>query len=247
MPKKHNILLIICDALRPDFLGCYTKAEANTPTIDNLAENSVLFQNAIAPGCGTPLSVPELLTSTYPSIHGDYFLTSPENKLSGLLQANGWDTAAISTNAYLSPIFGYNRGYNHFQYLSKRNEIYLLYYFYRRLIELKDALSKKGFSKLLEFLITLLPLPQVRPPYASAAEVTKKAITWLNKLSEPFFLWLHYMDPHGPYVPPLSSLLHTKRKRGEKRWKWIYRAEIQFLDANLGKLIQYLRSRDFWS
>ena len=48
--------------------------------------------------------------------------------------------------------------------------------------------------------------------YLNAGEVNKKVISWLNQPHEkPFFLWIHYSDPHDPYAPPnLSSDFRVK-------------------------------------
>jgi len=38
----------------------------------------------------------------------------------------------------------------------------------------------------------------------TAREVSDRAIAWLDEIpsNRPFFLWLHYFDPHDPYEPP---------------------------------------------
>lgn len=39
--------------------------------------------------------------------------------------------------------------------------------------------------------------------YLTAGEINRKAIPWLEaRRDRPFFLWLHYSDPHDPYCPP---------------------------------------------
>jgi arylsulfatase len=44
--------------------------------------------------------------------------------------------------------------------------------------------------------------------WSSAECVNQRALDLTDGLQEPFFLYLHYMDPHGPYAPPAS---HEKR------------------------------------
>lgn len=88
---------------------------------------------------------------------------------------------------------------------------------------------------------------------------TEKAIDLIKKdLQTPFFLWIHYMDPHMPYAPPAKFL----KKRGEeqdlidmlKLWykisynqssiskkelekiKDYYRKELSYLDQEIGRL-----------
>ena len=40
--------------------------------------------------------------------------------------------------------------------------------------------------------------------WGSAASVNVRALELMDGVREPFFLYLHYMDPHGPYAPPAS-------------------------------------------
>ena len=41
--------------------------------------------------------------------------------------------------------------------------------------------------------------------YLSAAEVNARVFPWLDKNKDaPFFLWVHYSDPHDPYAPPVA-------------------------------------------
>jgi arylsulfatase A-like enzyme len=65
-------VLITVDALRPDRLGCYGYNKNTSPTIDRLARQGVVFDNAISQGSITFTSLPSLLTSTYPSTTGIY-------------------------------------------------------------------------------------------------------------------------------------------------------------------------------
>lgn len=43
---------------------------------------------------------------------------------------------------------------------------------------------------------------------------TKRALAWLSEAKEPWFLWVHFMDPHGPYdsSPPENSAAFTYEK-----------------------------------
>lgn len=75
MPK--NILFIMCDQLRYDYLSCYGNSRLHTPNIDMLAENGVRFTNAYVPA---PLCGPcrmSVYTGRYPRSHGSYWNSSP--------------------------------------------------------------------------------------------------------------------------------------------------------------------------
>jgi len=45
--SRRNVVLIVCDQLRPDFLSAYGSDFIPTPNIDELARNGVTFDNAI--------------------------------------------------------------------------------------------------------------------------------------------------------------------------------------------------------
>ncbi len=67
--SSPNVVLITIDALRPDHLGCYGYKRATSPNIDKLAQDGVLFTQAISQTSWTAASLMSLLTSTYPSTH----------------------------------------------------------------------------------------------------------------------------------------------------------------------------------
>jgi arylsulfatase A-like enzyme/Tfp pilus assembly protein PilF len=70
-------------------------------------------------------------------------------------------------------------------------------------------------------------------PERDAAEVTEAALAWLRQRRRaPFFLWVHYYDPHSPYVAPGSSPAAPVPER--------YRAEVAYVDAQVGRLLAAL-------
>ncbi len=65
-----NVLLVVVDALRSDVLGAYGNTQVQTPVIDTLAENGVLFENCLAQAPFTWSSFGSILTGKYPRRHG---------------------------------------------------------------------------------------------------------------------------------------------------------------------------------
>jgi len=66
-------------------------------------------------------------------------------------------------------------------------------------------------------------------PQRRAQETTTSALTWLSKANQPFFAWIHYMDPHAEYSPP-----------DEFRSQYAanpYDGEIAYVDQQLGRLL----------
>jgi arylsulfatase A-like enzyme/cytochrome c-type biogenesis protein CcmH/NrfG len=69
-----------------------------------------------------------------------------------------------------------------------------------------------------------------------AWEVNEAALRWIEGIERdrPFFLWVHYYDPHDPYEPPPP---YAERFRGRE-----YEGEIAYADERLGALLDGLRA-----
>jgi choline-sulfatase len=174
-PPKSDVLLITIDTLRADHVGAYGFKNAETPTIDGLARNGVLFERAYSQVPLTLASHTSLLTGTYPFHNGVQDFTgqplSPDiRSVAQALQAKGYDTAAVVSSYVLDRSWGLNRGFN-------------LYH---------DAFKGSSFLENDPGLVE-------RKAGASVDE----ALKWLRQnRTKPFFLWLHLYDPHSGYEPP---------------------------------------------
>ncbi|UCF80659.1 MAG: sulfatase-like hydrolase/transferase [Acidobacteriota bacterium] len=67
-----------------------------------------------------------------------------------------------------------------------------------------------------------------------AGEITRLAEQWLKERKSPWFLWVHYFDPHTPYEPPEPY---------RTRYEHPYDGEIAYTDSEIGKLLTTLRRR----
>ncbi|MDH3815933.1 MAG: sulfatase-like hydrolase/transferase, partial [Acidobacteriota bacterium] len=67
--KQRNVVLITLDTTRADHIGCYGYQYDTSPRIDQLAEEGVRFDFAIAQSSETPISCASQLTGTYPYRH----------------------------------------------------------------------------------------------------------------------------------------------------------------------------------
>ena len=111
-----DILLIVIDTLRPDFLGCYGHTDHSTPAIDNLAGDGILFENAV---CHTPITGPShanLFTSRLPSETGivnNQLGKIPRQQplLAEILAERGYDTSGAISISNLAQRFGFGRGF----------------------------------------------------------------------------------------------------------------------------------------
>ncbi len=201
-PSIRNLILITVDCLRADHLHCYNYPRNTTPFIDGLAEKGALFTSVFANGPFTAAAFPALLTSTYALDSGKYITLENRTFVSEILQKNGIKTAAIHSNPYLSSHYGYNRGFDYFEDfpgIQKPSKSIL------KLLQRGDSIANKLLEKVKFFYETksivknCIRLREI--PYVSAEGITEYALRWIDKISPaPFFLWIHYMDLHEPYV-----------------------------------------------
>src|SRR5450756_2699956 len=66
-PSRLNLLLVTIDTLRADRLGCYGYSQIETPNLDKIARQGVLFENAVAPAPLTAPSHASMMTGVYPT------------------------------------------------------------------------------------------------------------------------------------------------------------------------------------
>jgi arylsulfatase len=174
--SRPNVLLIVIDALRADRLHCYRYARGTSPALDNLAAEGVLFSDDMAQGAETLNSVPLLLTGRRPGAEGMIW-----REAGGLKYALPGPTCP--TLAELLKAQGYTTG------LISVNPVLRM-----------EAGVRRGFD-------TVEAPFDVGPAWvlASSEELNRLAFAWLERHSgsrKPFFLYLHYLDPHGEYQPP---------------------------------------------
>jgi arylsulfatase A-like enzyme/predicted Zn-dependent protease len=74
-------------------------------------------------------------------------------------------------------------------------------------------------------------------PEKTADAAEKSASSWIagDALASPFFLWVHFYDPHDPYAPPEP---HASRFRSDP-----YTGEVAFMDAAVGRLLHALAKK----
>lgn len=186
---RPNVLFLVADTLRADRVGAYGAARTRTPALDALAARGTLFRNATAPASWTLPSTASLLTGLHPSSHG---LTTYRKKLradaldlAAILGHAGYASAGFVANPVLMPEHGFGRGFD----------------LWDRKVGV-DRLYRHGRTPLAASM-RRLGLWNPRGHFPRAGDVVDRALDWLEQsVSEPFFLYLHFMDPHDPYAPP---------------------------------------------
>jgi arylsulfatase A-like enzyme len=204
--KKPNIIFLTIDALRPKNLGCYGYKRDTSPNIDSYARQGVLFKNFFTVSNGTHKSIFSILSGRHLLLQ-DFanYPTQREMKsffetggifLSEILQKQGYKTH------FLQKLFGWQK--MGFDYYFKQNSLEesKKWGFIRSLK--KTPLIYKSFKYLFHntYLIPRRLENRIRSN-KSAEKATNKAIEIIKQNKENnFFLWLHYTNPHGPYVFP---------------------------------------------
>ncbi len=250
--SPSNVLLITIDCLRPDHTSVYGYGRPTTPHLDDLASEGVRFTQAISQGPCTRVSFAAMFSSTHPAMFGGFLHLSPQRTvLAEILREAGYCTVAFGSNPYLSPIYGYDKGFEIFD---------------DSLVPWIQSRQRRLLKYLNRFFIAARRLL----PYLPANALTAKAVRFLRRhpAAKPWFLWLHYMDVHDPYRPPRRHAAHFRSARrpqlpDKALWQKalsrpgeideserqhlidLYDAEIHFADEQIGQLLTYLRRLDW--
>ena len=233
-PVQH-VIVISLDTSRADHFGCYGNTWIQTPNLDALAKESILFSDYITVVTTTLASHVSLFTGKYPHTHGvprNGFMVNGDNvMLAEILHDAGFHTAGFLGSFALDSRFDFAQGFDHYD-------------------ENFDVLVGAG---------------GVDQNQRRAAAVTDAAIEYLDahELPDHLFLFVHYFDPHTPYAPPPPydamygdasrpapvwvknhpALALGKRPDDVKRKIFRYAGEVSYMDEHLGRLLDDLRRR----
>lgn len=270
MGEVKRIILITVDCLRADCVGCIGGGNL-TPNIDKLGKDSVVFARAFANGPGTNQSFPAILTSTYFLMHGGMRLLPYYTTLSQVLSQHGFKTVAFHSNPFLSKSLGWDRGFDEFYdfmkvvrapsaFITRQQDGGSSSKFVHFVSTILGANRDAGIQRLLKKAYYMLHRLEV--PYLEGKELNEHVFSWLEKnLDEKLFLWMHYMDPHYPYIPPdeyFSGFSSRKEALGYNlsvdcnnpsseevmTLRSLYEQEVRYVDACIGGFLQYLNDKD---
>ncbi|MHA1229722.1 MAG: sulfatase [Candidatus Helarchaeota archaeon] len=249
-----NIILICIDTLSAKHLGCYGWHRETSPNIDEFAKDSILFDSAYANNNATHPSFTTILTGRHPLSHeiiahqGEKELSKKIPNIAEILRQHGYKTVAFD-NMYR----WFKRGFEEYKYPAFKNKFWY------------------GTS----------------PSYTAvgATQLTNRIIKWLKNYKKEvnsgrenrnLFLFLHYWDPHFPYLPPkrYRKIFYNGNKKDKNNksmepvkqyigwfllnvwisskitdinWvKALYDSEIKYLDDNLGRLFSTLKDLGFY-
>lgn len=229
--NQMNVVLITIDTLRADHLRCYGYGSPISRNIDALAARGARFNRCISQSSMTPASHASIFTGQNPYLHGvrtisggePYKLADDHFTLATLLKNVGYDTAAfISTAALDKEAYGLDSGFDVYEqsFSEEKSE--------------DEGLEGRRVS----------PAIRQNSTQRRADATTSLAVEWLGDAGEkPFFLWVHYFDPHETFlVPPMipGVFTYTYEKPLTDIHPQMYDIEISFVDLMIDNLIDEL-------
>ncbi len=193
-PDRPNVLLIVVDTLRPDHLSAYGYHRDTSPNLAALADRSARFTHAQTPRAKTTPAIASLFSGLYPHDHGVRDLAKRVDDdvplLAEAFSEQGYRTIGIIGNYVMT--------------------------------DRRSGLAR-GFQVWVEDLPDLVGVPPNHAPQRRARSLTDGALVALGLRepgsrdgpgphlaavdARPWFLYLHYMDPHGAYDPPAEHAL----------------------------------------
>jgi arylsulfatase A-like enzyme len=239
VPK--NLIVITLDTTRADFLSAYDDSTpkrrdgvlAHSPAMDAIARDGTRFDLAISSSALTPVSHASILTGLDNREHGlrvlsaesGYRLRDDVPTLATVLKAEGYRTLAVQSAFPVASVFGFKRGFDVFESLET---------------ELPDRADEDWDQDTYQ---------------RRSDETTALALDRLEPAEEPYFLWVHYWDPHDPRkLPPraymkeieprLTGKLAGKELTATQKSRLHYATEVAYMDAQIERLMTGLAQRN---
>ena len=262
-----NIIVIICDTLRRDFLGYYGNGRMRTPHIDRLASESLIFDRAFIGSFPTIPLRAELMTGQHVFHTTGWAPLAPgQTTLQSYLQGQGYVTAMITDNVqYLNPGMNYHVGFDACQWIRGHQAD-------RWRTSHTPVVFPCNPAKLRQ--PDFLVVPHLRNNRNRTHErewhdpqTIQAAMDWLeeNYRQERFLLYLDLFGIHEPWDPPQAYVdLYDPGYQGEKvilprydrvgymsdaelrHCRALYAGMITMTDLWLGRLFAKLETLDLW-
>jgi len=257
-----SVFVIALDSVRVDRTSLGGRRDGLMPRFEELAGRSLAFSRAYAQSSWTKPSVASLFTSLFPSSHGAMLRTgrlSPQPvTLPETFARAGYATAVFSSNPWVSPAFGFDRGVGHF--VESEHESFTRLVTLHRVLKLADkALPGSPVRTALQRLERALGVSQPHRSNCLRDEaVVEQFVQWLGASAQgPAFVYFHMMSPHIPYDPPgvahqdfpdaeqvvLQRVTDPLPEHRRLRLMQLYDASVAHADAMLGRILDAIAAR----
>jgi arylsulfatase A-like enzyme len=194
--QRPNVVWVTIDSVRADHTSIHGYERDTTPNLATIGREGVIFQNCVAHSVATAASTASIVTGTYPSKHqvamGEAVGKIPDelDTAAELFSEAGYRTACVTTNPRLR-LVGADAGFDTFHDVSR-----------------STLLQPSNLKTTAKFLANLwshsVGLSTDGLAHSFSLVINDLATRWVESLpdEEPFFLYVHYNEPHRPYLPP---------------------------------------------
>ncbi len=245
--RPRNVVLVSVDTLRADRLGAYGAPRRTTPHLDRWfdPQHARVYRRSWSTEASTTPSILSMLTGLLPQQHRVRMLVQlvpPELELLPEMLPEEWQTAGFVSNMMLTTeASGLGAHFDHYDDFVDERERHRGDTFERNAARTTDAV--------LDWLAA----------GAKAAASPPQGSTAARDPERPLFLWVHYMDPHGPYHAPddwkrtfthpsplpidVSRILEYQREPGVTdglAYVDAYDEEVAYTDSEIGRLLEGL-------
>jgi len=260
-----NVLLVTIDSLRADAIGPYDD-DRHSPVLSELAADGTVFDQSFATGNWTPFSFPSILASEPVFARNGDIGVKGSRTLASVLSEAGVATGGFNAaNGFLTSHWGYPEGFDEFEpfVTSVGSSRYSRYLAAHPTVEAWIQLVTSPFRRL----GSKIRGDSDDRPFLDASrmfDVEDAATDFVEDADDPFFLWVHYMDTHTPYVPApryirevsdglvgTHRMLHAHTRtslgwevgeRTLRELRTLYQATVRQVDASVGRLLDTLEA-----
>lgn len=249
-PRPRLVVVVVMDTLAAGHVSHLGYDRLTTPNLDALARDGVTFEEALSPASYTVASIPSLLTGRLPDRHGLVWykksLPDEEVTLSEIFRAAGYATFGAVAVANGGSAYGNDQGFDEFV------EVYL-----GEGAPGARTIERKGRTVHLPAAEEIVPIVRER----------------LDRMAkdERLLLYLHFLQPHGPYDPPFAYKCRFQDERypgpyregdGDRAQERVraggldektkqevihlYDANVYWADESLGAVFDKLRGRGLY-
>jgi arylsulfatase A-like enzyme len=253
LQDKPNIIFLMIDTLRADYVGAYNAIDITTPHLDALANDGVLFEHCISQASWTRPSGVSMFTGRLPSGHSTQTKAArvPDEAIlfTELAQDSGITVGGLTNNINLTATFNMNQGFDTFLYEMPNypfggTESVFGLTFYKVVAKVMERLSPSHRV--------------VHNYYQPAKVVLQDAKSFISANSQSrWMLYAHLMEPHDPYFEhPIidgsgkedyngvayGRAEHEQPDPSDTEYlKKVYKQEIEFLDLEIGRFVTWLK------
>ncbi len=214
---RPNVLVVLVDTLRADRLPFYGYAADTAPFLTSWAQRSVVFERAWATSSWTAPATASVFTGVYPNQHGVVVGMQAVQRMQKI--SSEFELSRLPDEFETLPEFLLSAGYRTFGVADNPNIG-------------KELGFDQGFERFACFPAQAL----------DSEQVTATVREWSAEIraAEPWFVYLHFMDPHSPYEQKTPFYRAPDSTDEIALASAAYDSEIRFLDQEIERVFTIL-------